>query len=169
MIFNMRIGALLLLLVTAACAERHPQLQVATPEIVQQGTEVSRTQVAEAATVVCPVNTTRREWVEYETRVQSGRGGSPSAIVRVQCIPNGMRPEEIPPLPRPATPLPVPHHAPAHHGHQIPYSGHQIPYRDTGHRPPGWYWGGGNQRPPGTYGHSCWTGWQWLPGPCLFR
>ena len=155
------VGLLLSGLGIQGCAV-HPAHQVATPEIVRAGAELSRTQIAEAATISCPSGTTRREFGEYESRVQSGLGGSPSTIVRVQCIPNGARPEEIPPLARSASPLP----------HNVPYSGHQIPYRhDTGYRPPGHYLGGGGHHRPLLSGGICldWFGKVIAYEPCHFR
>ena len=159
------VGLLLGGLTIQGCAV-HPTYQVATPEIVRAGAVLSRTQIAEAATINCPTGTTRREFVEHESRVQSGRGGSPSTIVRVQCIPNGARAEEIPPLARSASPLPVPHHVP-YGGHQIPYSRHY----DTGYRPPGHYWGGGGHHRPHLSGGICldWFGNVIAYEACHFR
>ncbi len=154
------VGLLLSGLGIQGCAV-HPAHQVATPEIIRAGAVLSRTQIAEGATINCPTGTTRRVFIEHESSVQSGRGGSPSTTVRVQCIPNGARAEEIPPLARPAGPLPVPHH----------YSGHQIPYRhDTGYRPPGHYWGGGGHHQPHLRGFCLdWFGNIIAYEPCHFR
>lgn len=88
----------------SACAGLPP---VATPQDIQAGANTNRAQQDVAAAIVCPTGTRRREFLEAETRVQSGRGGAPSTVVRVQCIPNDAQPGEIPPLARPADPPPA--------------------------------------------------------------
>lgn len=154
----------LLALGLSACVG-HPDFRVATPENIQAGTATNRAQQQVTADIVCPPGTRRREFLEAETRVQSGRGGAPSTVVRVQCIPNDARPGEIPPLARPAEPLP-PAARPLGYGEfRRPYVSEYERVTGVGNTLPRGYWEGGAQ---GGYYHQgrrmCynpWSGYGW--------
>jgi hypothetical protein len=143
-------GVLCLALLMTACGH-HPNPQ-ATPEQIRAGAEIFRAQQEAVAAIQCPAGTRRRDWVDAEVVVVNGRGGQPTGTPRVQCVPQDARPEEIPPLARPASPLPSQPHGQrflgnpynrwgpslpslGHHGVSSWGRGHDVPRCPAG----GWY------------------------------
>jgi hypothetical protein len=97
---------LCLALLTTACGTPNPNLAPANVQVIQEGAALTAEQLQFIENYNCPTGTTKRSFTEAESGIRSSLGGRVTSIVRVQCIPSDMRPEEIPPLARPATPLP---------------------------------------------------------------